>query len=194
MVQAATAEIHKRAERRPFMAAYLRGHLGREPYAGYLAALVPVYQALAETTPSDSFFAQPGLDRLEPLLADVTSLQVPETDLDSSHAYAQRVRSVAGTPAWVSHHWLRTLGYLMGQDMLRELTVRNLGSDAPVAFYAFPAFEDRRRVADGYHAAFDAITTDPEERLAVIDEAYRAFSMQIALTDELAERFALPAI
>lgn len=200
MVQAATSQIHKEAERRPFMAAYLRGDLSAEAYATYLARLVPVYDALAETatlhtTSPLAWFTQPILDRRGPLHADIVALAGPDWK-SSLHAvspaaetYAARIREVAGTPAWVPQQWLRTLGYLMGQSMLRDLTRKNLGEDAPVAFYEFSGVEEPRTFAREYHSHFDTLTTDDTVRLSVIDEAYRAFALQIALTDELAVEF-----
>ncbi|MFP5224798.1 MAG: biliverdin-producing heme oxygenase [Actinomycetota bacterium] len=187
MVQQATAEIHKRAERTPLMAAYLRGQLGREGYRRYLSALVPVYEALAATTPNEDPFAHPGLDRRTALLADLDALGGPSgLGPAAAERYAARILEVARTPAWVSHQWLRTLGYLMGQDMLRDLTTRNLGEDAPVGFYTFAEIPDRRSFARLYHQAFDAIATTSDQRMEVIEEAYRAFALQIELTDELA--------
>jgi heme oxygenase len=192
MVQQATSEIHKEAERRPLMAAYLRGQLGSDGYRRYLTALIPVYEALAATTPTDGTFAHPALDRRAGLMADIEALGGPvEQRLEAPIRYAARIREVSGTPAWTPHQWLRTLGYLMGQDMLRDLTTKNLGEDAPVAFYDFSDIEDRRAFAREYHAAFDSIASEPDTRMQVIEEAYRAFALQIELTDELASELGL---
>lgn len=202
MIQAATADLHRQAERGPFMAAYLRGDLSPEAYATYLARLAPVYDALAESATVHThrplaWFTQPALDRRAALRADLVALAGSEwrTNLaahsPATEAYAQRIWQVASTPQWVPHQWLRTLGYLMGQSMLREITRKNLGEDAPVAFYDFPEIEEPRAFAREYHLHLDTLTTDPVARLQVIDEASQAFALQIALTDELADEFQL---
>lgn len=195
-----SAVIHREAERVPFMVAFFKGELSRDAYASYLTQLRIVYEALEDVATSlkdDAEFGRfytPELFRLEAISKDLlwyTTDDLPV--LPSAHAYADRIRSVASTEPhrFVAHHWLRYLGYVLGQDILNKLVTKAYGPDAARAFYAFPDIPDPKAYLGAYHQKMNTLTLDDEQRAAVVDEGNRAFALQIDLTEELASAFGI---
>lgn len=199
-----TAEIHREAERRPFMVAQFKGELPKEAYAAYLGRLSYVYDALEETAEvirQDSNVGplySPELFRREGLEKDLTALvgpgwrqTIPSTP--ASDAYAARIREIAveHPPSWVAHQWLRYLGYVLGQGLIRGLLSKAYGPDVPVAFYDFPDIAEPKEYLGGYHARMNAMKLSDDDVARVVAEGERAFQLQIDLTDELAREFGI---
>lgn len=202
-----TAEIHREAERRPFMVAQFKGELPLEAYTAYLAALAPVYDALEEEAerlsehPVVGPIHSPELFRREGLEKDLRALIGPEWRERvpvpaASRAYAARVHDVAAAfpPAYVAHHWLRYLGYVLGQELIRGLLRKAYGQDVPVAFYDYPDIAEPKEYLRGYHARMNAMPLREDEVARVVAEGSRAFQLQIDLTDELAVTFGIGAV
>jgi heme oxygenase len=198
-----TAEIHREAERVPFMVAFFKGELPREAYAAYLGRLYFVYEALEDAAErlkaddavgalySPELFRREGLDKDLRFYAgeDWRSTITPSP---ASKAYAARITEVAAdfTPAYAPHHWLRYLGYLLGQELLRKLVNKAYGvGEEGMNFYAFPDIDDPKTYLRGYHARMNAIPVDDEGTRRVVEEGNRAFQLQIDLTSELAADF-----
>lgn len=202
MLMTGTGRIHREAERVPFMVAFFKGQLTREQYAEYLARLVPVYEALEETAaslqshPTLGALYAPELFRTAGLRADISALvdDAPNGETPAAKAYAERVREVGGTAPWIAHQWLRYLGYVMGQELLRNLTKKSFGDEAPLAFYDFPSIGVPIDYLRGYHAKMNAIPLSFDEKMEVVDEGYRAFQLNIALTQELAADFGIGTV
>jgi heme oxygenase (biliverdin-producing, ferredoxin) len=201
MLMTGTGKIHREAERVPFMVAFFKGELSREQYAGFLSRLLPVYEALEETAealkdhPTLGALYAPELFRTEGLRKDI-AYYAPGTDLPSetpaAKAYADRVREVSGTHGWVAHQWLRYLGYVMGQELLRKLCRNGFGvTDEGLEFYAFPSIESPRDYLLGYHARMNDLPLSLEEKMQVVDEGYRAFQLNIGVTQELATDYGI---
>lgn len=206
MLMTGTGVIHREAERVPFMVAFFKGQLSKEQYAGFLARLLPVYEALEETAaaqkehPALGALYAPEMFRIQGLRDDIAfymgdrdpSFVVSNTP--ASKAYAERIREVAGQPGWVAHQWLRYLGYVMGQELLRNLCRKGFGvTDEGLAFYAFPSIEDPKTYLRAYHEKMNALPLTFDEKMGVVDEGYRAFQLNIALTEELASDFGIGA-
>ncbi|HEX9776345.1 MAG TPA: biliverdin-producing heme oxygenase [Actinomycetota bacterium] len=201
-----TATIHREAERRPFMVAMFQGTLPKDAYVAYLGRLAYVYEALEETgvalkdDPDVGPIWSDALVRLPGIEADMTAFLGPDwrqrlTPTPATKAYADRIREVGESfpKGYAVHHWLRYLGYLLGQDVIRKYLYKAYGEDCPVAFYDFPQIEDRKGFLGGYHAAMNAIELSPEELARFVEEGNRAFQLQIDLTDELGEEFGFTA-
>jgi heme oxygenase len=195
-----SAVIHREAERVPFMVAFFKGELPREAYASYLGQLRVVYEALEDAAasfkdaPEMGRFYTPELFRLESVSKDLAWFGYDDGPiLPSANDYADRIRVVAGTEPhrYVAHHWLRYLGYVLGQDILKKLVTKAYGPDAARAFYAFPDIAEPKAYLGEYHQKMNSLTLDDEQRAAVVDEGNRAFALQIALTEELAGVFGI---
>lgn len=200
MLMGGTAVIHREAERVPFMVAFFKGELPRDAYAAYLGRLYYVYEALegaARTLTGDAAWMHtPELYRLEKLDKDLRfwagdDWRTKITPTPATKAYADRVREVAEAAphTFVAHHWLRYLGYVLGQELLRKL-VRKYGvENEGMAFYDFPDIDDPKAYLGGYHAKMNAMPLDEAGKREVVAEGYRAFALQKELTEELAADF-----
>jgi heme oxygenase len=200
-----TAEIHRAAERVPFMVALFKAELPREAYAAYLGNLWYVYEALedeAERLKDDAEVGRlysPELFRRDALDADLRFFAGDDWRATfpgsaSSKAYAARIREAATQfpPAYAPHHWLRYLGYVLGQDLLRKLVGKAYGvGEEGMNFYAFPGIADPREYLRGYHARMNAIPLDEAGVERVVEEGVRAFQLQIDLTEEMAADFGI---
>lgn len=201
MLMGGTAVIHREAERVPFMVAFFKGELSREAYAAYLGRLFYVYEALEGAarglTGDAAWMDTPELYRLEKLEEDLrfwagNDWRAKITPTPATKAYADRVREVAETAphTFVAHHWLRYLGYVLGQELLRKLVRKAYGvADEGMAFYDFPAIEDPKVYLREYHAKMNGITLDEAAKREVVAEGFRAFALQKELTEELAADF-----
>lgn len=199
-----SAVIHREAERVPFMVAFFKGELPRDAYAAYLGRLWYVYEALESSAAALrehqtlGWVYTPELFRLDKLGEDVAAYtgadwQQRITPTPATKAYADRVRDVAQSEPhrFVAHHWLRYLGYVLGQDILNKLVTKAYGAEAARAFYSFPAIDDPRAYLGRYHEKMNAMPLDEEQRAAVVDEGNRAFALQIDVTEELAADFGI---
>jgi heme oxygenase (biliverdin-producing, ferredoxin) len=206
-LMAGTAEIHRTAERVPFMVALFKGELPREAYAAYLANLWYVYESLEdcnERLKDDPLVGQlhsPELFRRDALEADLRFFvgedwRATYPGSPAAKAYAERIREVASSfpPAYAPHHWLRYLGYVLGQDLLRKLVGNAYGiGEEGMNFYSFPQIEEPKVYLRAYHARMNAIEVDADGLALVIEEGVRAFQLQIDLTEELAEEYGIAA-
>lgn len=200
-----TAEIHRAAERVPFMVAFFKGELPREAYAAYLGRLWYVYDALEEAAeslrddPNVGQLHSPELHRRDALERDLRFYVGDDWrstigESPAAKAYAARIREVAATfpPAFAPHHWLRYLGYVLGQEILRKLVAKSYGvGPEGMNFYDFPEIDDPKAYLGGYHKRMNAIPVDEEGTTRVVEEGNRAFQLQIDLTSELAAEFGI---
>jgi heme oxygenase len=200
-----TAEIHREAERRPFMVAQFKGELPKEAYAAYLGRLWYVYEALEEVSEqlrSDDRvgpIVDPVLYRKDNIEKDLIAFAGPDWrqtigESPASKAYAGRIREVAETcpPAFVAHQWLRYLGYVLGQEILRKLVSKSYGvGEEAMNFYSFPDIADPKEYLRGYHAKMNGMPLSDAEVEQVVAEGNCGFQLQIDLTDELAAEFGI---
>lgn len=202
-----TAVIHKEAERRPFMVTFFKTRLPKEAYAGWMARQWFVYSALEEVDtrlrddPLLGTMYSPELHRAKSLEADLTywigddwRSQVNESP--AAKAYAERIREVGEQfpPGYIAHQWLRYLGNVLGQEMLRRLVTKTFGeTNEGLSFYEFPDVPDPKAYLGAYHARMNSIPLDDEAKDRVAEEGTRAFQLNIDLTDELASDFGISA-
>ena len=202
-LRAATAEVHKEAEQRPFMRAFFAGTLPRPAYVEWLARQWHLYDALESglrAIPEDA----PGagvvpevLFRADRIAADLDHLTGGRWR-DEDHltpatlSYVERIRSASvSPPLLVVHAWLRYMGNVGGRDVLRRLASSSLGIDESspdgLAFTDFSAVGEIRPFFAGFHAALDAMPLDEWDQDRLVEEADAGFRLNIRLTDELAE-------
>lgn len=198
-------KIHREAERRPFMVAFFKGQLPKEAYWEWLARQWFVYSALEEVDeqlkddPAVGRMYSPELHRRESLERDLAfwigdDWKSGVSETPATKAYAERIREVGKDfpPAFVAHQWLRYLGNVLGQDMLKRLVANPYGvTDEGLAFYEFPEVEDPKTYLGAYHARMNSIPLDDKEKDRVADEGMKAFELNIGLTDELAADFGI---
>lgn len=177
-IKDATWHLHTRAERSGVIADIIAGRASRLAVALLLRGLLPVYQVL-----DGSVFGGAALARTAAIEADLRVL-APGVDvvlLPEGTVYADRVR--AAGEAVVAHAYVRYLGDLNGNLILRRRLVDSLG-DVAAQLKFFGDFEmfDRVAFTQDYRVSLDrAVRLERFE--AVLQEALIAFEMTIALSE-----------
>jgi heme oxygenase len=203
-----TKDAHVRAERSPFMQAFFRGEVSRDGYRELLARLLPVYEAL-ERDPA-RLASHPALSRIHhPELYRTAALR-EDLEFYCGPDWRARVRSTPAVQAYVgrlewlarhwpaglaAHHYTRYLGDLSGGQMIARVVRKafaNTGSGG-VAFYAFPDIPDIPAFKARYRESLDAMPLDEGDAARLVDEANRAFDLNVGLFSELDALRAAPA-
>jgi heme oxygenase len=198
-----TADIHRAAERRPFMVAFFRGQLPRDAYVDWLARQRHLYatlelalDAIPEESPARGLVpaALYRTGRIEADLDHLTDRSWRDHDrrTPATAAYVDRIERVAGfPPGLIAHAWLRYLGNVGGRDVLRRLAATSTGTDPDddrgLAFTDFSAVGDEvGPFFRSFHARLDTLPLDRDDTARVVAEGRTGFELNIALTDELA--------
>ncbi len=199
-VRESTRAIHAETEGSVFIAELVDGKRSKEDYAALLGQLYFVYQALeqvAETLRADpiaSHFVDDKLTRLTAIDLDLDFLIGPGwretvTPLMATRRYVQRIHEMATWPGgFVAHHYTRYLGDLSGGQVIRTVLQRQHGFDTNgVGFYIFAEIAKPKLFRDTYREQLDTAPWDATEQERVIAEVTRAFELNGALFDDLAE-------
>ncbi|MDI6103084.1 biliverdin-producing heme oxygenase [Actinoplanes sp. NEAU-A12] len=203
-VRRATMVQHREAETRGFISRLLSGSVPLAGFAALTAQYLTVYrelEAAAERVSAEAGlaagFADPALTRVPSLEADLAHLYGPDwestlTVLDSTRAYADRLRDLAATSPthFIAHHYVRYLGDLSGGQMIgRTLAdVYGLG-EAGTSFYRFEQIPDPRAYKVAYRARLDALGLPEEQAAALVAEAQLAFHYNAEVFVELGARY-----
>ena len=197
-----TKNSHIRAERSPFMQAFFRGQVPRDGYRELLARLLPVYEAIEKAQqkladdPAMKHLYFPQLFRVDTIKRDL--------EFYYGHNWASyvketpAVREYVGRIEWLSenwpaglaaHHYTRYLGDLSGGQMIKRMIQKSFGTqgDDGVIFYEFPEISDIPAFKNGYRAGMNAIPLAEGEAQRIVDEANRAFDLNVGLFSELDE-------
>ena len=202
-----SAEIHRKAERRPFMVVFFKAQLPREAYAEYLGRLSFIYGALEDADealkadPVVGGMYSPELHRRDAIAADMEFLagdgwRERVTYSPATKTYVERIQTAAKEfpPGFVAHQWLRYLGNVLAQPVLQRIMKRAYNfEDQGMEFARYPKVADSRAYLGEYHARMNAMPLDDAGVQKVVDEANRAWQLQIDFTDELAKDFGLTA-
>ncbi|BDT92102.1 MULTISPECIES: heme oxygenase (biliverdin-producing) [Nocardia] len=204
-IRSATAQQHAEAENSRFMSEMLGGSLGVDSYHRYTGQLWFIYRALEqrwETLSDDPVagpFIRPELARTAELERDLAHLLGPDwraglEPLPATAAYADRIDECARDwPAgYIAHHYTRYLGDLSGGQVIRGTAEKlwNLPHRGDgVRFYVFDGVGNPAAFKREYRGLLDRLPLDDLERRRVLDEGKRAFTMNTAVFEELAEEF-----
>jgi heme oxygenase len=207
LIREASHEQHTEAENSSFMSDLLGGRLGVDAYRRYTEQLWFVYQALegsAEQLAADPVagpFIRPELARTAELERDLDHLHADAgwreavRPLPATETYAARVREVAREwpGGYVAHHYTRYLGDLSGGQVIRSVAEKTWGFAAKgdgVRFYVFAEISNPAAFKRDYRSWLDALPAGHEERLRIVDECKRAFSLNSAVFTDLGRQFA----
>ncbi|WP_063051048.1 heme oxygenase (biliverdin-producing) [Nocardia arthritidis] len=204
-IRTATAQQHAEAENSRFMSDMLGGSLGVDSYHRYTGQLWFIYRALEqrwETLADDPVagpFIRPELARTAELERDLAHLlgsgwRTGLEPLPATAAYAARIDACARDwPAgYIAHHYTRYLGDLSGGQVIRGTAEKlwNLPHRGDgVRFYVFDGVRNPAAFKREYRGLLDRLPLDDLERRRVLDEGKRAFAMNTAVFEELAEEF-----
>lgn len=202
LLRASTAEVHKEAERRPFMRAFFAGELPRDAYVDWLARQWHLYrtleaglQMLPPTAPEHGIVPSQ-LHRTARIEADLDHLTDGDWRFEdhltlATRAYVERIEATYAFPAGlVAHAWLRYMGNVGGRDVLRRLVAGCIDAteddEHGLAFADYSAVGDIRPFFAAFHATLDALPLSSYDKAAAVAEADAGFRLNIALADELA--------
>ncbi|WP_159848750.1 biliverdin-producing heme oxygenase [Nocardia sp. CY41] len=204
-IRSATAQQHAEAENSRFMSEMLGGSLGVDSYHRYTGQLWFIYRALEQRwgtlsgDPVAGPFIRPELARTAELERDLAHLLGPDwraglEPLPATAAYAERIDECARDwPAgYIAHHYTRYLGDLSGGQVIRGTAEKlwNLPHRGDgVRFYVFDGVGNPAAFKREYRGLLDRLPLDDLERRRVLDEGKRAFAMNTAVFEELAEEF-----
>ncbi|KAG9335924.1 hypothetical protein JZ751_003481 [Albula glossodonta] len=87
----------------------------------------------------------------------------------------------------VPHAYTRYLGDLSGGQVLGRITQKSLGlsSEKGVSFFTFPGVPSPNRFKQLYRSRMNSVELTEEEREGVLEEAVRAFELNIEVFDDL---------
>ena len=195
-LRASTAEEHRHAETRPFIADLMGGKLTLADYTRYLAQFAYIYEALeARDQPSDpEFIRDARLDRLAAIESDLAALGVQDRlaehpALPATAAYVERIRAVAVGPwtGYLAHHYTRYLGDLSGGQAIGAMIARHYGATPEqLAFFRFDAIDKPVVYKREYREALDALQVGDGELERIVAEAKIVFVYNAAVFDALA--------
>ena len=195
-LKAATADLHRQAERSGVMAQLLRGRIDRAAYGRLLRSLLEIYQALEDGCrrhASHRLLAELQLGdlwRSDALRSDIDALRATGAAAAApALEYADRLAQLSrDDPALLAAHaYVRYLGDLNGGQLLQPIvrSVLNLQGAEGTRFYQFDV-PDASAHARCYRGVFDALALEPAAADAAIAEACWSFEQHIALFEELA--------
>lgn len=211
LLRESTSKNHHDAERRPFMRTFFRYELPREAYVEWISRQWFVYDALETATeelashPVVGVMRSPQLLRRPGLERDLAFFRGADwrTQIEASpvaEKYADRIRWAAAEEPhrWVAHQWLRYLGMLGGQEILRKICVKTFGltetgGDDGMDFYRFPDIPVVGPFFGDFHGRMDGMALSDTEKAEVADEGNVGFLLNMELTDELARDFDITA-
>lgn len=203
-----TRDLHRAAERSDFMAALLRGRLGRDAYVLLLRSLHEIYAALEagldaqERDPRLASLWHPALARRGALERDLCQLAGTgwATDLAPRPAalrHARHLQRLAreAPDLLAAHAYVRYLGDLSGGQLLASIVERSLQLPAGEAtrFYDFGGAASAAQRAQAFREQLAALDDRGPGADALVAEASLAFGLHLDLFSELALAAGLPA-
>lgn len=198
-MQQRTRGLHAQAERSGFIRNLIRGSIEPHRYRLWLRSLWCLYDALerslAEPT-NTSLFAGlplPALRRAPRLASDLQRLHGPRWEdlpvADAARRYVACLGAAAGGGGerLIAHVYVRYLGDLSGGRLLRGAVQRALQlPDETLTAYDFPEWPDPGAARAELRSWIDGAGRHLANADAVVEEAALAFTLAIALSEELA--------
>uniref|UniRef100_A0A3B3SFK8 heme oxygenase (biliverdin-producing) n=1 Tax=Paramormyrops kingsleyae TaxID=1676925 RepID=A0A3B3SFK8_9TELE len=107
----------------------------------------------------------------------------------ATQRYTQRLRQVGKeNPEYlVAHAYTRYLGDLSGGQVLGRITQKSLGlkNGDGLSFFSFPGVSSPNRFKQLYRSRMNSIELTEEERKGLLEEAVRAFQLNVEVFDDL---------
>ena len=203
-----SAEIHRAAERRPFMVVFFKAELPKDAYTTYLGRLAHIYRALEDVSTalkddpvvgrmhSPELHRSAGIDKDMMLLAgEGWRDQIKPSPATESYVEAIRATQASFPPAFAAHQWLRYLGNVLAQRINLRIMNKAYGFDEEgTAFFRFDQIEDPRTYLKSYHERMNSMPLDQAGIARCVAEVNGAWQHQIDFTDELAADFGLRSV
>ncbi|XP_042341270.1 heme oxygenase-like [Plectropomus leopardus] len=200
-IKKVTKESHVRAENTELMLSFQRGRVTLPQYKLLLCSLYDIYQALEEAMDRNS--AHPAVAPIY-FPAELARLEAIEKDLEyfygedwrekivvpaATKRYSHRLRQIGKeNPEFlVAHAYTRYLGDLSGGQVLGRITQKSLGlkGSEGLSFFAFPGVSSPNLFKQLYRSRMNSVELTEEERNGVLEEAVRAFELNIQVFEDL---------
>lgn len=196
-----TKESHVRAENTELMLSFQRGKVTLPQFKLLLCSLYEVYQALEEVLDKNS--NHPGVAPIY-FPTELARLEALEKDLEffygqdwrekivvpaATKRYCHRLRQIGEeNPEFlIAHAYTRYLGDLSGGQVLGRIAQKSMGlkSSEGLSFFAFPGVSSPNLFKQLYRSRMNSVELTEEERNGVLEEAVRAFELNIQVFDDL---------
>lgn len=200
-IKKVTRESHVRAENTELMMSFQRGQVTLTQYKLLLCSLHEIYQALEEELDRNS--DHPGVAPIY-FPTELARLESIEKDLEffygqdwrekivvpaATKRYCHRLQQIGKeNPEFlVAHAYTRYLGDLSGGQVLGRIAQKSMGlkSNEGLSFFAFPGVTSPNLFKQLYRSRMNSVELTEEERNGVLEEAVRAFELNIQVFDDL---------
>ena len=194
----ATSGLHKIAETTGVVNEMLNQQLRLKDYVLYMRNLYEVYEAMegVASTLEGSLrqFFGPELCRAESIRRDLHNMAGTSwrdlSVLDSTTTYSKRLLQLTkdNSLPLLGHAYVRYLGDLNGGQILPRLISRQLELPTnALSFYIFEDIEDIINYKKQYRELLNCYSVTRIERDSIVQEAIRAFELNIALSTAVKE-------
>ncbi|XP_059213402.1 heme oxygenase-like [Centropristis striata] len=200
-IKQVTRESHVRAENTELMLSFQRGKVSLPQYKLLLCSLYEVYQALEEELDRNSdhpavapIYFPAELARLEAIEKDLEYFYGPDWREKivvpaATKRYCHRLRQIGKeNPEFLlPHAYTRYLGDLSGGQVLGRIAQKSMGlkGSEGLSFFAFPGVSSPNLFKQLYRSRMNSVELTEEERNGVLEEAVRAFELNIQVFDDL---------
>ncbi|KAJ7992753.1 hypothetical protein DPEC_G00281940 [Dallia pectoralis] len=200
-IKAKTKDIHVKAENTQLMLSYQKGQITMAQYKLLLFSLYEIYKVLEEELDRNS--SHPGVSPIY-FPQELARLESIERDLEhffgkewlkkvivpaATQRYTQRLHMIGKNDPklLMAHAYTRYLGDLSGGQVLGKITQKSLGlsSGEGMSFFSFPGVSSPNRFKQLYRSRMNSIELTEVEREAMLEEAVRAFELNIQVFDDL---------
>ncbi|KAG7281636.1 hypothetical protein CRUP_019148 [Coryphaenoides rupestris] len=201
VIKSVTKDSHVRAENTQLMLSYQRGQVTLIQYKLLLCSLQHIYEVLEDEL--DRHSEHPGVAPIY-FPAELARRELIEADLEHFYGpdwrgkmvlpkatlrYSHRLRQIGQeNPEYlVAHAYTRYLGDLSGGQVLGRITQKSLGLQGGVglSFFTFPGVSSPNRFKQLYRSRMNSVELTEQQRAGVLEEAVRAFELNIQVFDEL---------
>ncbi|XP_072239521.1 heme oxygenase-like [Leuresthes tenuis] len=200
-IKKVTKENHVRAENTELMLSFQRGQVTLPQYKLLLCSLYEIYLALEEEMDRNSdhpsvapIYFPAELARLESIEKDLEHFYGPDWREKvvvpaATKRYCHRLRQIGKeNPEFlVAHAYTRYLGDLSGGQVLGRIAQKSMGlkGGEGLSFFAFPGVSSPNLFKQLYRSRMNSVELTEEERNGVLEEAVRAFELNIQVFEDL---------
>nr|XP_019940005.1 PREDICTED: heme oxygenase-like [Paralichthys olivaceus] len=200
-IKEVTRENHVRAENTEMMLSFQKGQVTLEQYKLLLCSLYEIYRALEEELNRNC--NHPGVAPIY-FPTELARLESIEKDLEffygqdwrekivvptATKRYCHRLRQIGQeNPEFLlAHAYTRYLGDLSGGQVLGRIAQKSMGlkSNDGLLFFAFPGVSSPNLFKQLYRSRMNSVELTEEQRSGVLEEAVRAFELNIQVFDDL---------
>ncbi|XP_037530329.1 heme oxygenase [Nematolebias whitei] len=207
-IKKVTKESHVRAENTKMMLSFQRGQVTLPQYKLLLCSLYEIYEALEEALDRNS-----NHPAVAPIYfpAELARLKSIEKDLEyfygqdwrqnivvpaATERYCHRLRQIGKeNPEFLlAHAYTRYLGDLSGGQVLGRIAQKSMGlkSGEGLKFFTFPGVSSPNLFKQLYRSRMNSVELTEEEMNGVLEEAVRAFELNIQVFEDLQKMLSVP--